>query len=45
MKAKVDFLKKICKLQYSIGQGDSINTDKYQGFPPNNLYLKMSPSA
>lgn len=42
MKTKID-LKKINKLQYSISQGD--NTDKYQGFPPNNLYLTISPSG
>jgi len=44
MKTKID-LKKINELQYSISQGDHINTDKYQGFPPNNLYLTISPSV
>ena len=44
-KQKFFFFFLIYELQYSIGQGDNINTDKYQGFPPNDLYLKMSPSA
>lgn len=45
MKTKIDFLKKIYKLQYSMSHGDNINTDKYKAFPLNNLYFKTGPSA